>query len=319
MAPGVGLNGPVQSDHSPDSGRAQSPPAGDPAPTFHPAGDSPSLPGRTAQTLWLSDGRRLGYAEFGAPEGVPAFFFHGEPGSRLSGALLDDAARDAGVRLVALDRPGFGLSSFQPGRTRRDGPADVAEVADRLGIGRFVVVGWSAGGPHALACAALLPERVAAVGVLAGVDRLTHLDPRMAKSLLGLRLGGDLDRWADGVARAWTRTRQAAASGVDAAQASAGPIAAGIRESLREGTAGVLHELRLLSREWDFDPGTITGPPVRFWHGNDDALISTKHTRALAARIPGAQATYLPGVGHVTLLTHHGREILTDLRRLADR
>ncbi|HHV20737.1 MAG TPA: alpha/beta hydrolase [Propionibacterium sp.] len=278
----------------------------------------PTLDDSTARSVWLGDGRRLGYAEFGDPHGVPAFFFHGAPGSRLSGALLDAQARAAGVRLLSPDRPGFGLSSFQSGRGRLDWPRDILELADLLGIDRFLAIGWSAGGPYALACASAQPERVGAVGVLAGVDTLRHLHPQMVTNLWSLRLvGRDPDQWSDAISRAWVRTRKAAGNSIEATQAAARTIAAGIRESLREGTAGVLHELRLLGRDWDFDPARIDGVPIRFWHGLDDTLISTKHTRALAARIPNAQATYLPGCGHVTLLTGHGREILTELRRLA--
>ncbi|WP_432559255.1 alpha/beta fold hydrolase [Granulicoccus sp. GXG6511] len=271
-----------------------------------------------ARSVWLADGRRMGYAEFGDPNGVPVLFFHGTPGSRLSGALLADHAEAAGVRLLAPDRPGFGLSSFQQGHGRLEWPLDVVELADELGIERFIALGWSAGGPYALACAAVHPDRVSAVGVLAGVDKLRHLHPRLVKNLLSLRVvGGNPDRWSDAVSRAWVRTKKAAGSSIEATQAAASTIAAGIREGVRESTVGVLHELRLLSRDWDFDPADIAGVPVRFWHGLDDALISTRHARTLAARIPGAQATYLPEAGHVTLLTVHGREILTELRRLA--
>ncbi|MDO5682124.1 MAG: alpha/beta hydrolase [Propionibacteriaceae bacterium] len=272
----------------------------------------------TAHSVWLADGRRLGYAEFGDRAGFPAFFFHGEPGSRLSGALLADHAQAAGVRLIAPDRPGFGLSGFQPGRGRIEWPDDVAQLADLLGIGQYATVGWSAGGPYALACAAQHPQRVAAAGVLAGVDRLGHLNPRLVKSLWRIRLpGGDRNRWAEAISQAWLRTRTAAGNTIEATNEAAATIAAGMREGVRESTAGVLHELRLLNRDWDFDPGAIAGVPIRFWHGLDDTLISTRHTRTLAARIPNAQATYLPGCGHVTLLTQHGREILTELRRLA--
>ncbi|MDO5499786.1 MAG: alpha/beta hydrolase [Propionibacteriaceae bacterium] len=272
----------------------------------------------SALTLWLGDGRRMGYADYGDRSGRPAFFFHGAPGSRLSAALLDEQARDAGVRLIALDRPGFGLSSPQPGRDRAEWADDVAEVADHLGLDRFLVVGWSAGGPYALAAAAFLPERVSAVGVIAGVDRLQHLHPQLLRNLWSLRVSfGDADRWSDRLARAWLRTKKVAGSGVEATQASAGTLARGIRESLRDGPSGVFHELRLLGSEWNFDPSRIRNVPVRFWHGLDDAVISTKHTREQCARIPGAQATYLPNCGHVTLMTVHGREILNELTRLA--
>ena len=271
------------------------------------------------QTHWLTDGRRLGYAEFGDPEGTPIFFFHGGPGSRLTGELLAAAARAVGIRLIALDRPGFGLSSFQPGRSRAEWPSDVLELADVLDIDRFLTAGWSAGGPYALACAAAAPDRVRAAGVFAGVDRLHHLNPHMMRALWGLRgrsQGAELDshQWSHTLARVWARTKKARPE-MDRAEIAT--LATGIAEGLREGTAGIFHELRLLAGAWDFEPGTIRHVPVRFWHGLDDALISTRHTRAMTARVPGAQAIYLPDCGHVTLLTQCGREMLTELKRIA--
>src|SRR5215475_3198278 len=110
--------------------------------------------------LRLADGRALGYAEFGDSGGEPFFYFHGHPGSRLEARFAESAATAAGVRIIALDRPGYGLSDWQPGRAILDWPADVTEAADLLGIGGFSVVGGSGGGPYALACAYRLPDRV---------------------------------------------------------------------------------------------------------------------------------------------------------------
>ena len=93
-------------------------------------------------------------------------------------------------------------------------------------------------------------------------------------------------------------------------------VAGGIREGLRENPGVLWQELRLMSRAWDFDPGSVTGVPVRFWHGKADAVIPASQTRTLAALIPRAQATFYPGVGHVSLLTAHGAEILQEVRRL---
>ncbi len=111
----------------------------------------------------LTDGRRLSYAEWGAADGVPAFYFHGTTSSRLEGALYDSEARAKGVRLITVDRPGVGDSDPLPGRRLRDWPADVAQLADQLGILQYAVAGGSGGGPHALACAALTPQRVSGV------------------------------------------------------------------------------------------------------------------------------------------------------------
>jgi pimeloyl-ACP methyl ester carboxylesterase len=119
--------------------------------------------------LVLGDGRRLGYAQYGRPDGQPLFYFHGHPGSRLEARFASQAAAEAGLRVIALDRPGYGLSDFLPGRVITGWPADVAEAAGLLGIGQFSVAGASGGGPYALACAWRQPGRVIQAAVISGV------------------------------------------------------------------------------------------------------------------------------------------------------
>jgi pimeloyl-ACP methyl ester carboxylesterase len=119
-------------------------------------------------TIRLTDGRTLGYAEYGDPSGKPVLFFHGATLSRLFGAAADASARRVGVRLIAPDRPGIGLSDPQPGRTLLDWSADVGQLADRLDLGRFSVLGHSLGGAYVLACAYTMPKRLIGAGVAAG-------------------------------------------------------------------------------------------------------------------------------------------------------
>jgi pimeloyl-ACP methyl ester carboxylesterase len=120
-------------------------------------------------TIQLSDGRRLGCAEFGDRAGAPVIYFHGWPGARVEARLGDYAARVSGVRLLAIDRPGMGLSAFQPGRAFVDWPDDVLEVAASLGLDRFAVLGISGGGPYAAACAWKLADRLTNAGILSSL------------------------------------------------------------------------------------------------------------------------------------------------------
>src|SRR4030042_1974723 len=117
--------------------------------------------------LW--DGRHLAYAEYGDPRGKPVFLFHGIPGSRIFRPPPDDLTAANGVRLITVDRPGYGGSDFQPGRRILEWPADVCALADVLGLERFAVCGHSAGGPYVLACAAFIPQRLTAAGVISGL------------------------------------------------------------------------------------------------------------------------------------------------------
>jgi pimeloyl-ACP methyl ester carboxylesterase len=125
----------------------------------------------TNQTMTLRDGRTLGYAQYGDPAGKPVFFFHGGAGSRLEHPA-DVCA--IGARLICTDRPGHGLSDFKPDRELLDWPDDVAQLANHLGLDKFYVLGWSAGGPHALACAYQLPERVLAGAVAANLGPMNR-------------------------------------------------------------------------------------------------------------------------------------------------
>ncbi len=122
--------------------------------------------------LRLADGRQLGYAEYGRPDGIPVFYFHGFPGSRLEARLLHASAARAGVRIIAPDRPGCGLSTYQPRRSLLDWPADVAALADALALSSFGVVGISGGGPYALACAWQLPDRLTSVTLISSLGPL---------------------------------------------------------------------------------------------------------------------------------------------------
>jgi pimeloyl-ACP methyl ester carboxylesterase len=117
----------------------------------------------------LPDGRLLDYAEWGDPSGQPLIYCHSFPGSRAEGRLGDQPAKHAGVRVIAPDRPGMGLSDFQPGRALVDWPDDVGHLADALGLERFAVLGISGGSPYAAVCAWRLPQRLTDVGIVSGI------------------------------------------------------------------------------------------------------------------------------------------------------
>lgn len=274
-------------------------------------------------TTTLPDGRRLGYETFGVPDGDPAFFFHGLPGARTDGELLADAAARADVHLVALDRPGFGLSTFRPTRRLLDWPDDVAAVADDLGFERFGVVGFSAGGPHAAACAHALDDRLTGVAL---VD--SSVPPSFAdRGPLGRVAFGALSRFPalarPGFAfvgwqaahrpaslRAGMRRQMAAGddSALDDDEVWA-TLLAGVRESLRAGTRGPAHDGAILHRPWGFGPATLDAP-VTFWHGAQDGSVPVASVERFAAATPRSDLTVFDGEGHLSPLVNHGERIL---------
>ena len=279
----------------------------------------------------LPDGRALGWADYGIPEGRPVFYFHGLPSSRLEAALTKPHAADLGLRIISVDRPGFGHSAFQEGRRIIDWPNDVVALADSLSIGPFAVLGTSGGGPYALACAALLPHRVTAVAVMCGLGRvaessgntafrgfarfalaLARRAPFMLPALCmpvawGLHTPAVdfyLKHFAHGLGALDRRTL------LDPVVRSA--LVAAFRESARGGYRGPCHDLCLAAQPWGFDPRDIA-VPVHLFHGDRDRVVPSSMSTDLATLIRGARVDILPGEGHYSLPVRHSREALSRL------
>jgi pimeloyl-ACP methyl ester carboxylesterase len=285
---------------------------------------------RLDQVVHLSDGRILGYAEFGSNTAPPMFVFHGLPGSRLAIAEMWPE-EPAGVRVIAPDRPGAGLSTFQPGRRLLDWANDVRQLADSLGVDRFIVAGFSAGGPHALAVAHGLPDRVIAVGTIAGpgpFDSPKALEGMTRANKLILRLARRAPRalWVVAAPHARQIRRQPAKAFEKAARDRSVPEAdrevmtslrlrermvAAAPEAFRQGVRGFIHEAHVTVQPWGFDPGTIK-PPARIWHGDKDTHVPVAMAQHLAVRMPGSSLTIYPGEGHL-IVPRHWDEILAAL------
>ncbi len=276
----------------------------------------------------LPDGRRLGYSEYGAVEGRPVFFFHGFGTSRVV-CPPEEPAVELGIRLIAVDRPGIGLSDALPGRQLLDWPTDVADLADRLGIDSFSVIGWSGGGPYALACAHALRERIAAVGLVSSPAPLTgtsesgylrRLD-RNAVRAAGrapwvIRLA--LWHWGRPQRRDAARFFEESVAAMCAADQAVlavpelrGRMIANSAEIYRQGGRGMYDEALVLARPWGFAPTEIR-VPVHVWHGVLDETVPLAMADYLVREIPSAQANILREEGH-HLLYQRWSEILAAL------
>lgn len=291
--------------------------------------DSVSL---SDHTIRLPDGRTLGYAVYGGTEGDALFYFHGYPGARVEAAGLAAFAAEAGPRIIALDRPGMGLSAFQPGRRLLDWPADVVAVADHLHLDRFAVLGVSGGGPYALACASRIPDRLTACGVACGMGLLEGGTATMPPSYrLALFTAARLPwlwtplLWA--MARRYRDEASARQAFVKSARMMGEPdqaallvpgvsaaVAISTVEAFRQGIRGVAYEARLYARPWGFRLEDIACPRLLLWHGERDPLVPIAMGRAVAARLPQCQATFYPDEGHFSVLVNHMGEILAALR-----
>lgn len=288
----------------------------------------------SASMIELRDGRRLAFAEYGEPSGTPVFFMHGFTASRVTRHPDDRLTESLGVRLITFDRPGCGASDMQPGRTLLHVAADVRQLADALGVDRFAVLGHSAGGPYALACAFALPDQVAVAGVVCGfapMDRPGATDgmrPDMARGMPALRRMPWLARlFASSLSRDFKRNPAAAfekqfGSGLPDSDRSelARPevreiVLRAAVEGTRGGARGLAREMQLISAPWGFDPHAITVPAL-LWYGDDDPLTPPQMGRYLADALPNARLTVYDGEGHMAYVTHWP-EILTQLRDAA--
>ncbi len=254
--------------------------------------------------------------------------FHGGLSCRLDVRFAASSCRDEGIRLISIDRPGIGFSDRQPNRTLLDWPEDMAHLALMLGIERFAVLGWSAGGPYALACAYRIPQlltNVGTVGCMAPVygrpdtvresglrlDRIlfplvrrspwlaaqflratSHLSPRLLKRNLLREVVTPADR-------------ELIAS-LDGAE-----MFDFYYESLRQGPWGIVQDYSLLGGAWGFPLEGIT-KEVHLWQGDEDRIVPVCQARWLADRLPAPRLHVVPGQGHF-LLRHCLNEVFTAL------
>jgi pimeloyl-ACP methyl ester carboxylesterase len=271
-------------------------------------------------TLGLPDGRRLDIEISGPDGGLPLVFHHGTPGSVRRFGVIERAAHERGLRLVTFSRPGYGDSTRLPGRSVADVASDVAAVLDHLDAPRCLVAGWSGGGPHALATAALLPDRVTGVLVIAGVapwdaDGLdflagmgeqnidefalalqgeTAIRPGLAAEAASLRDAtvADLVKGLDTLLPEVDRAVLTDEYGTD--------LTANFAEALRRGVDGWLDDDLAFVRPWGFSLADIAVPSF-VWQGSEDLMVPFTHGQWLAGHIPGVTAHLETGEGHLSI------------------
>ena len=269
------------------------------------------------RTVIGSDGRRLAVETWGTPDGVPVFMLHGTPGSRRTPHPKHSVLYRQGIHLISYDRPGYGDSDPLPGRSVAHAAADVAAIADALGIGVFAVFGRSGGAPHALACAALLPYRVTRAAAL------VPLAPRDASGLDWY--GGMTDsnvtayRCAEAGHRVLAARIEATAARIRDNPVSEMPfndrdlpkadqrvvadysirmlLVNSFADAVKSSSFGWIDDTMAFTAPWEFDLGHVFCP-VLLWHGELDTFSPVAHTRWLADRIPGANLVIEEDAAH---------------------
>lgn len=292
----------------------------------------------TSATLTLPDGRKLAYAQFGLLTGKPILYCHGLPGSRVEGGHLHEAALEVGARVIAVDRPGMGLSSPQPGRTLLDHPKDLEQLAAHLGLEKYGVLGVSGGGPYALACAVAMPrDRLKCVAIVCGIG-----PPDIGMSgagwfhWLGFTYGW---RYAPRLA-AWFFHRQGRfhlpdekrlelmleeaeknkasipkqEDGLWTDKEIAGRMVMTSRQVYRQGIDGVSRDGYLAGTEFGFRVEDVRPDlPVRLWYGKDDTFVPLNHGQQIASRLGDNARLRVEEDTHASIFFRWRKEILLDI------
>lgn len=284
----------------------------------------------------VAGGRVLEVIVAGPPTGRLLLFHHGTPSAAVAFGPFVAAAVENGLRPVFYSRPGYARSTRHRGRAVADAAADVAAILDAIGTATFYTIGWSGGGPHALACAALLPQRCLAAATLAGVapyradglDWLAGMGPENLEEFALAEQGPEaltpfLEREA---------VKLADINGPDVAAALGGLVsdvdraaltdefaeftALAMRRALSDGVAGWLDDDLAFVAPWGFDLRAIPRP-VAVWQGGEDRMVPSSHGDWLAKSVNGARGHLYPGEGHLSLAVRRMGDVVADLVALA--
>jgi pimeloyl-ACP methyl ester carboxylesterase len=275
------------------------------------------LVGKSEFSITTAHERQIRVEISGDDNGIPVFLLHGMPGSRSGPKPRASVLYRRGIRLISYDRPGYGGSTRHRDRRVADAAADVAAIADALHIERFSVVGRSGGGPHALACAALLGERIGRVAVLVGFAAPDAADLEwfegMAQSNTREFAAATVDprSLADNLQRRWELALQDPENLLRELDPEMIPedrrvvedlgirqlLTRSYTEALRAGPYGWIDDLLALRRDWGFSLDAIRSP-VRLWHGEQDSLAPVSHTWWLAHQIPSCEVIVQPDAAH---------------------
>lgn len=269
-------------------------------------------------TLSLKDGRNIGYIEYGDKQGVPVMFFHGTPGSRLMFLEDDEISKELGIRLISLDRPGFGLSTAKPNRTLLDWADDVREVADLLKLDTFSVIGVSGGGAFAAACAYALPERIHTIALVSSTVPFINGKPPKSE-MFANKLAFFLAKrapWLLKVSYRATKKQIEQQPEKFMKQTKEGnkhlnewdrqflqteeqlkSLMMHLYEAMRQSVDECVNEPVLLTKPWGFSFEDIN-IPVDIWHGKDDRMAPFDEMEKWVPTFKNAKTHFVPGAGH---------------------
>lgn len=288
---------------------------------------------QTNKTIKLSDGRILGYAEYGDSLGFPIFYFHGGQESRLSSKFMDSVALRLNIRLISPDRPGIGISTFQANRQFLDWGNDIDQLADSLGLSKYSVFGLSGGAPHVLACILSDSLRIENASILSGATPYNYKG-----TLKGMWLPVKIIHWF----ASWKKDKQLRKliqSDFDGLENKpekrikqfqkylpkpdkimmtnhpeyGWEFLEGSKESYRQGIEGVVQEWKLYVLDWGIDLKSIQFP-ISLWYGTKDKMAPIYRGLYYDAELPNSTLKLIDNEGHFSLIRNHLEEILIELK-----
>lgn len=288
---------------------------------------------KTDKTIQLEGGGVVGFEEFGNTQGVPVIFCHGWPSSCTMARLVDEPARELGVRIISPDRPGIGRSSFQKGRKLMDWPRVVERLADQLNVADFRMLAISGGAPYAYATAVAMPGRVKAIAIVGGAIPFAELKsfdgllplyrwmlalyrrhPHLLRNLFYLARPILSLRPPTGLRPLLLKLLMLRPADAESLRDRAAfeAIFESQRRAWRASAAGVVADAQIYAEPWGFALEDVR-VPVRLWHGKEDRAFSYHLAEQVASRLPNCRARYVDYAGHYSLPIRHMREILADL------
>lgn len=281
-----------------------------------------------SSSFCLPDGRKLHYAEYGTPAGVPVVYFHGTPGSHLEVGLVDEELDVSGVRLISVSRPGMGRSTFQSCRRITCWPDDVAHLINAT-VGPdapFGIIALSGGAPYGLAVARAMPHRVTHLALVSGhtppyapcvqpgnSDKMIELirrRPRLGRAgltVIDRRLNRKPDQTAQMVMKSWSDADRRL---VQCNCKLYRRLIANLKMATRCGPCGVQRDIALLGSCWGFRVCEAAGIPITIWQGGCDRIVTPSMARYFHRQLPGSELFEDPRAGHVTMFKWHVDEIL---------
>jgi len=281
---------------------------------------------KTDNIVFLPDGRKLAYSEFGEPEGYPVLYFHGTPSSRLEPMMIgDEVIRQTGLRVIATDRPGMGESDFQPNREFSDWPKDVVYLADTLGLEKFSVLGVSGGGGYVAVCSAKIPERLSKVVFAAGAWQIDSEAMKVIGFPLNLmwQVAAHAPIFLPFFLKMMSRQPKdnsekdstppdnimpAADLAVMTEPSRAVAFQRSLSEALTQGNKGPVRDMLLYVKEWNFDVAAIR-IPLTLFHGEQDRNFPVSLVKRMANNLPHVQLITYPEDGHISIFVNHFNEI----------